>query len=141
MQEEEDNEVGHNVVGEDQRLLGDYKLRVNETPEGVNDGPGSGSENPVRQNEAHKTQLQHQQQKQAVQPPPSPPVPVVGWERFLPVRSLKVLLVENDDSTRHVVNALLRNCSYEGQCLFIYFRLAGSATSFATWELIFYFLS
>ncbi|XP_044483750.1 two-component response regulator-like APRR3 [Mangifera indica] len=39
---------------------------------------------------------------------------VICWERFLPIRSLKVLLVENDDSTRHVVSALLRNCSYEG---------------------------
>lgn len=38
----------------------------------------------------------------------------VCWERFLHVRSLKVLLVEYDDSTRHVVTALLRNCSYEG---------------------------
>ncbi|KAG9453793.1 hypothetical protein H6P81_006697 [Aristolochia fimbriata] len=41
------------------------------------------------------------------------PGPIVRWERFLPLRSLKVLLVENDDSTRHVVSALLRNCSYE----------------------------
>ena len=41
--------------------------------------------------------------------------PLVRWERFLPFRSLKVLLVENDDSTRHVVSALLRNCGYEGQ--------------------------
>lgn len=39
--------------------------------------------------------------------------PLVHWERFLPLRSLKVLLVENDDSTRHVVCALLRNCGYE----------------------------
>ncbi|KAK1419611.1 hypothetical protein QVD17_28828 [Tagetes erecta] len=38
---------------------------------------------------------------------------VVQWESFLPLRSLKVLLVENDDSTRHVVSALLRNCGYE----------------------------
>ncbi|XP_010543355.1 PREDICTED: two-component response regulator-like APRR7 [Tarenaya hassleriana] len=37
----------------------------------------------------------------------------VCWERFLHVRSIRVLLVENDDSTRHVVTALLRNCSYE----------------------------
>ncbi|KAM0941276.1 putative response regulator and transcription factor RR-A-type family [Dioscorea sansibarensis] len=37
----------------------------------------------------------------------------VLWERFLPVRTIKVLLVENDDSTRQVVTALLRNCSYE----------------------------
>ncbi|XP_018673787.2 two-component response regulator-like PRR73 isoform X2 [Musa acuminata AAA Group] len=42
-----------------------------------------------------------------------PPGPIVRWERFLPVRTLKVLLVENDDSTRQVVSALLRNCSYE----------------------------
>lgn len=39
--------------------------------------------------------------------------PLVQWERFLPLRSLKVLLVEDDDCTRHVVSALLRNCSYE----------------------------
>ncbi|KAJ4836592.1 hypothetical protein Tsubulata_043494 [Turnera subulata] len=38
---------------------------------------------------------------------------LIRWERFLPFRSLKVLLVENDDSTRHVVSALLQNCSYE----------------------------
>ncbi|PIN08046.1 hypothetical protein CDL12_19391 [Handroanthus impetiginosus] len=37
----------------------------------------------------------------------------VCWERFLHVRSIRVLLVENDDSTRHVVTALLRNCNYE----------------------------
>lgn len=36
------------------------------------------------------------------------------WERFLHQASIKVLLVENDDSTRHVVAALLRNCRYEG---------------------------
>ncbi|PPD81111.1 hypothetical protein GOBAR_DD21947 [Gossypium barbadense] len=35
------------------------------------------------------------------------------WERFLHQASIKVLLVENDDSTRHVVAALLRNCRYE----------------------------
>lgn len=39
----------------------------------------------------------------------------VLWERFLPVRSIKVLLVENDDSTRQVLTALLHNCSYEGK--------------------------
>lgn len=43
---------------------------------------------------------------------------VVRWERFLPLRSIKVLLVEDDDSTRHVVSALLRNCSYEGIFVF-----------------------
>lgn len=38
----------------------------------------------------------------------------VCWERFLHIRSLKVLLVEYDDCTRFIVTALLRNCSYEG---------------------------
>lgn len=39
--------------------------------------------------------------------------PAVLWDRFLPIKTVKVLLVENDDSTRQVVNALLRNCGYE----------------------------
>lgn len=39
---------------------------------------------------------------------------VIRWERFLPCRVLRVLLVENDDSTRHIVAALLRKCSYQG---------------------------
>ncbi|GMI92073.1 hypothetical protein HRI_002876600 [Hibiscus trionum] len=38
---------------------------------------------------------------------------VIRWDRFLPFGAIKVLLVENDDSTRHVVTALLQNCSYE----------------------------
>ena len=39
---------------------------------------------------------------------------VICWERFLPVKTLRVLLVENDDCTRQVVGALLRKCGYEG---------------------------
>ncbi|KAI4340398.1 hypothetical protein MLD38_025237 [Melastoma candidum] len=39
--------------------------------------------------------------------------PVILWERFLPVKSVKVLLVENDVSTRQVLSALLQNCGYE----------------------------
>ncbi|XVF46420.1 hypothetical protein PTKIN_Ptkin03bG0025200 [Pterospermum kingtungense] len=42
-----------------------------------------------------------------------PQGPMIPWDRFLPFGSVKVLLVENDDATRHVVSALLRNCSYE----------------------------
>lgn len=38
---------------------------------------------------------------------------VIRWERFLPVKTLRVLLVENDDCTRQVVGALLRKCGYE----------------------------
>ncbi|KAF5179495.1 Two-component response regulator-like aprr5 [Thalictrum thalictroides] len=38
---------------------------------------------------------------------------VIRWERFLPKKVLRVLLVENDDSTRHIVAALLRKCNYQ----------------------------
>jgi pseudo-response regulator 7 len=55
-------------------------------------------------------QLQQQQSQGAA---------AVCWERFLHVRSIKVMLVENDDSTRHVVTALLRNCNYEGRYLHV----------------------
>ncbi|XP_020203596.1 two-component response regulator-like APRR9 isoform X2 [Cajanus cajan] len=37
---------------------------------------------------------------------------VVRWERFLPRMVLRVLLVEADHSTRHIITALLRKCSY-----------------------------
>ncbi|KAL5859438.1 hypothetical protein ACOSQ3_000746 [Xanthoceras sorbifolium] len=38
---------------------------------------------------------------------------VVRWERFMPSTVLRVLLVEPDDSTRHIISALLRKCSYK----------------------------
>lgn len=51
---------------------------------------------------------------------------VVRWEKFLPRMMLRVLLVEADDSTRQIIAALLRKCSYRGQlpmasvsCLFV----------------------
>ncbi|XP_037496233.1 two-component response regulator-like APRR3 isoform X3 [Jatropha curcas] len=37
---------------------------------------------------------------------------VVRWEKFLPRMVLRVLLVEADDSTRQIIAALLRKCSY-----------------------------
>lgn len=40
---------------------------------------------------------------------------VVRWERFLPTTVLRVLLVEADDSTRQIIAALLRKCSYRGR--------------------------
>lgn len=36
------------------------------------------------------------------------------WESFLPRMVLRVLLVEADDSTRQIISALLRKCSYRG---------------------------
>lgn len=38
----------------------------------------------------------------------------VRWERFLPKMVVRVLLVEADDSTRQIISALLRKCSYKG---------------------------
>lgn len=38
---------------------------------------------------------------------------VACWERFLQKKTIRVLLVENDESTRKVVSALLRCCMYE----------------------------
>ncbi|KAM7278372.1 hypothetical protein ACFE04_005506 [Oxalis oulophora] len=67
------------------------------------------------------TGLQISQQQQPQQ------ASVVQWDRFLPVRSLKVLLVENDDSTRQVVSALLRNCSYE---------VTAVANGFQAWKIL-----
>lgn len=39
----------------------------------------------------------------------------IFWERFLHVTSIRVLVVENDESTRRVISALLMNCNYEGR--------------------------
>ncbi|KAJ0029845.1 hypothetical protein Pint_14453 [Pistacia integerrima] len=46
---------------------------------------------------------------------------VVRWERFLPRMVLRVLLVEADDSTRHIIFALLKKCSYGGITLVLLF--------------------
>ena len=54
-----------------------------------------------------------------------------GWERFLPPRPLRVLLVEEDIATRQIVCALLSKCGYEGKPIFpfpsLYFSLFLSA--------------
>ncbi|XP_072984022.1 two-component response regulator-like PRR37 [Typha latifolia] len=92
-------EVQNGTAGEDQDLSDDDELRINEVeaPKSNHDGGVA----PLPQQVGS-----HKQQQQ-------PLAPIIRWERFLPVRTLKVLLVENDDSTRHVVSSLLRNCSYE----------------------------
>ncbi|KAJ0976677.1 hypothetical protein J5N97_012151 [Dioscorea zingiberensis] len=53
--------------------------------------------------------------------------PPIRWERVLPRRSLRVLLVENDDSTRHIVIALLRKCGY---------HVAAVADGVKAWEVL-----
>ncbi|WOG96202.1 hypothetical protein DCAR_0415535 [Daucus carota subsp. sativus] len=83
-------------AAEGKGISGDDESMVNRDADGKNSRP-------VVQ-EQHFLQRYPQQQLQG---------PTVRWERFLPVRSLRVLLVETDDSTRHVVSALLSNCSYE----------------------------
>ncbi|KAI3705175.1 hypothetical protein L1987_75409 [Smallanthus sonchifolius] len=88
-------EVRHGAVFNGQIFSEEDESRINE------DVNGSRGIELVKSQDAVKRQ--HQQ----------PQGPVIQWERFLPLRSLKVLLVEDDDSTRHVVSALLRNCSYE----------------------------
>ncbi|CAN4106393.1 unnamed protein product [Withania somnifera] len=91
------NGVRDGITGDGQGLSEEDESRINEDVEGGNETQ--------RDLVQVQTVLQTQQQQT--------PGPLVRWERFLPLRSLKVLLVENDDSTRHVVSALLRNCSYE----------------------------
>lgn len=48
-----------------------------------------------------------------------PKRPGIRWDQILPRKSLRVLLVEHDDSTRQVVTALLRKCSYHGKFTFL----------------------
>ncbi|KAE8720344.1 Two-component response regulator-like APRR7 [Hibiscus syriacus] len=96
----DDNKIISNgTVTEERVTLKGDDLKVNET-ENVKDG--------------------HLGAVQGLRPPAVVSIPqqqpqnaMCCWERFLHVRTVTVLLVENDDSTRHVVTALLRNCSYE----------------------------
>lgn len=117
---DEHKEIRDSCVGEGHGLSEEDESRINEDAEDMNDR----HEGVVRVDAASQRQLK----LKLLPPPPPPPLqlpppqqqqnpsgPIVRWERFLPLRSLKVLLVENDDSTRHVVSALLRNCSYGGE--------------------------
>lgn len=85
----------------------------------VGNGPGSqAGEEPISSKIVVNGQDEHQvavQGSAAVQAAQQQPQgSLVHWEQFLHVRSIKVMLVENDDCTRHIVTALLRNCNYEG---------------------------
>ncbi|KAI4330983.1 hypothetical protein MLD38_029219 [Melastoma candidum] len=51
----------------------------------------------------------------------------VKWQRFLPRMVLRVLLVEEDDSTRQVIASLLRKCSY---------RVSAVPDGLKAWELL-----
>ncbi|KAF3432738.1 hypothetical protein FNV43_RR23840 [Rhamnella rubrinervis] len=52
---------------------------------------------------------------------------VVSWEKFLPKMTMRVLLVEADDSTRQIISALLRKCSY---------RVAAVSDGLKAWEVL-----
>lgn len=95
---DEDNGTGDGVVDMGQSSIKDKGLKVDGS---VNDGS-------KRELQAQGSLQVQQQQSQGK---------AVQWERFLHITSIKVLLVENDDSTRHVVTALLRNCNYEGRII------------------------
>lgn len=103
---DEPNEVRDGIVGEGQGLSEDDESRINEVTEDLNNNQEGDVAVPLT-DQPGPQKLQKQQQP--------PPGPIIRWERFLTVETLKVLLVENDDSTRQVVSALLRNCSYEGK--------------------------
>ncbi|KAK9061451.1 hypothetical protein SSX86_018632 [Deinandra increscens subsp. villosa] len=79
----------------------------------VGNGPGSQAGDELRTSKIYENGQDGRQV--AVQGHAAAQVPQqqVQWERFLHVRSIKVMLVENDDCTRHIVTALLRNCNYE----------------------------
>ncbi|PIN13302.1 hypothetical protein CDL12_14073 [Handroanthus impetiginosus] len=95
---DENKGVEDGVLGEGHSSIPVSELRVDAANRIEKHGATSVSQDPGI------LQVQQQQQSQGT---------VVCWERFLHVRSIRVLLVENDDSTRHVVTALLRNCNYE----------------------------
>lgn len=44
---------------------------------------------------------------------------MVRWERLIPTMASRILLVEADDSTRQIIAALLRKCSYKGEFVFL----------------------
>lgn len=96
---DEDKGIEERDLGKEKSSFINNALKVNRVNEERKDGASGGWEG--------------QGTLQVQQPPPPPHGKVVCWERFLHVRSIRVLLVENDDSTRHVVTALLRNCNYE----------------------------
>lgn len=86
--------LGYDVPQGNRLQQGDDNLRLTSSdPDGLLSGPTSGLQHGDTEN--------HQQQQAC-------------WERFLQKKTIKVLVVESDDSTRQVVGALLRHCMYEG---------------------------
>ncbi|XP_039063976.1 two-component response regulator-like APRR7 isoform X2 [Hibiscus syriacus] len=87
----------NSVIPEEDVMLGADDLKVNKIAQNVKDGH-------VGAVQASAMWQMAQQQPQNAK---------CYWQRFLNLTTVTVLLVENDDSTRHVVTALLRNCCYD----------------------------
>ncbi|KAE8705994.1 Two-component response regulator-like APRR7 [Hibiscus syriacus] len=85
------------VVADEQVMLEEDDPKVNEIARNVKDGRIGAVQAPAMRQMAQ----------------PRPQNAMCYWQRFLHLTTVTVLLVENDDSTRHVVTALLRNCCYD----------------------------
>ncbi|KAF8021921.1 hypothetical protein BT93_G2149 [Corymbia citriodora subsp. variegata] len=103
LKNDDNKDIRDGVGGDGQELAEEDELQINEDVEGALNRKVEEIET---QDLVHAHSVIPRSQQQSEEPS-------VHWERFLPLRSLKVLLVENDDSTRQVVSALLRNCGYE----------------------------
>ncbi|KAM5556147.1 two-component response regulator-like APRR3 [Rosa sericea] len=102
--EDENKEISNavtGVLGEGQGILKEDEVQVTDNLQVVNDA----------QTEAVQVQVLSQSGQQSSEQQLQDPS--VCWEGFLPTKSLKVLVVEDDDSTRRVICALLRKCGYE----------------------------
>ncbi|XP_055807452.1 two-component response regulator-like APRR7 isoform X2 [Solanum dulcamara] len=95
---DEDKVIGDGISGEGINTVKDNEFKIDMISNDRID------ERDITLQAQRGLKLQEQQQSQGS---------AVCWQQFLHVTSIKVLLVENDDSTRHVVSALLRNCNYE----------------------------
>nr|XP_048335331.1 two-component response regulator-like PRR95 isoform X1 [Ziziphus jujuba var. spinosa] len=71
----------------------------------------SGEQDMVEMREAEKSEQSNKKGKEEDEDGGST-TEMVRWEKYLPRMVLRVLLVEADDSTRQIISALLRKCSY-----------------------------
>ncbi|KAL2642364.1 hypothetical protein R1flu_009951 [Riccia fluitans] len=112
----------------DEETEDDFEHRNGAAAEVVSNQRAKQSHQQEQSDRTHQQQQQQQLQPQEQQPlPQNAPVATAGWESFLPQMQLRVLLAEDDDSTRHVVGALLRNCSYE---------VTSAANGMQAWEML-----
>nr|GMC96461.1 two-component response regulator-like APRR5 [Ipomoea batatas]GME09636.1 two-component response regulator-like APRR5 [Ipomoea batatas] len=98
---------------------------MGETAANGGDG-GAGTESAVQETEQIEV-IEPKQGKNDGAEPPQAAAAAMRWERFLPKMALRVLLVEADDSTRQIIAALLRKCSY---------RVAAVPDGLKAWEVL-----